>query len=520
MTYAGASGKTAAEMAKVLHFTLPQDQLHPAFGAWAATFQGDTKKQGYQLCIANRLWGQAGYVFLPKFLQITRDDYGAELAQVDFARPEAARQTINTWVEDQTEKKIKNLIAPGVLNAATTLVLTNATYFKGDWDRKFNSRATKDAPFRITADKQINVSMMHQTDYFPYRADEGVQILELPYDGRDASMVIVLPDAVDGLGNLERRITPKKLGDWIATLREREAVMAEIYLPKFRTVSEFRLDPTLRSMGMPLAFSDEADFSGMDGKHDLYLRAVIHKAFIDVNEVGTEAAAATAMPRTFGLPDNTAPVFRADHPFLFLIRDNRTGSILFLGRVVNPKESAHRWNHHRERQEVSRTVVRSAERQCGSIHRVRRVMRLVRIAGIFCGSARRKKMSTDRRPPTGRKAGYPELLELAKQKFDQDEMAKQQARFLQGAFTLDDFKKLLGQTRKLGPLNKILSVLPGMGGMSQTLAELADTRWFESRSQEKRQMRSDTPADAIFRRFQAQNSTFDAWFQQSTWPLT
>jgi len=214
-------------------------------------------------------------------------------------------------------------------------VLTNAIYFKSNWHKQFDSRDTGDAPFRTTVNGQVTVPMMRQTDYFPYGADDGVQILELPYASRDASMLIVLPDAVDGLGNLEKRLTPKKLVGWIAGLREREV---KIYLPKFRTVSEFRLDATLRSMGMPLAFSGEADFSGMTGNSDLFLSAVVHKAYIAVDEHGTEAAAATAEPYDLSAIDGeTPPVFRADHPFLFLIRDNRTGSILFLGRVVNPK---------------------------------------------------------------------------------------------------------------------------------------------------------------------------------------
>ena len=342
MTYAGASGNTAAEMAKTLHFSLPHNQLHPAFATLASKLQGDAEKRGYQLRIANRLWGPTGYTFLPKFLQITRDDYGAELAQVDFARTEDARQTINTWVKDKTEKEVRELVAPGVLSPETRLVLVNAICFKSNWHKQFNAKATIDAPFYITKDKQFAVPMMRQTENVPYGADDGVQILELPYlnyrglyAGRDASMVIVLPDAIDGLGNLEKRLTPEKLGGWMAALREREVWVS---LPRFKVVSDFRLDAALQSMGMPLPFSPNADFAGMDGKHDLYLAAVLHKAFVAVDEHGTEATAATAEPIELSADGETPAVFRADHPFLFLIRDNRTGSILFLGRVVNPKE--------------------------------------------------------------------------------------------------------------------------------------------------------------------------------------
>jgi serpin B len=332
MTYAGASGKTADEIAEVLHFTLPQEQLHPAFASLAAKLRGDTKKEGCQFRIANRLWGQTGYTFLPKFLQITRDDYGAELAQLNFRRMEEARQTINTWVEDQTEKKIKDLIGEGILNRATRLVLTDAIYFMGNWDNPFESDKTHDASFHITADKQITAPMMHQSSLFPYGMVDGTQILELPYVGKHLSMVVLLPKELDGLANLEKQVSAETLRTWTSGLREQEV---KVYLPKFKVVSDFRLDAVLQSMGMPLAFSPHGDLSGMDGKHDLYLRAVVHKTLIDVNEVGTEAAAGTGgeVGALF-----EPPIFHADHPFLFLIRDNRIGTILFLGRVMNPKE--------------------------------------------------------------------------------------------------------------------------------------------------------------------------------------
>ncbi|NLE38060.1 MAG: serpin family protein, partial [Pirellulaceae bacterium] len=284
----------------------------------------------------NRLWGQTGYHFLPAFLQVTREDYGAELAQVDFARnTEAARRTINTWVEDKTEKRIQDLIAPGVLDQATTLVLTNAIYFKGDWQRQFKAEATKEAPFLINPQEKVAVPMMHQRGDFGYGDAGDAQILELPYVGRDLSMFVLLPKRVDGLADLEQKFTLDNLNTWTSGLRRRNV---EVYLPKFTMTSSFRLDRVLSAMGMPLAFSGEADFSGMNGRHDLFISAVIHKAFVDVNEEGTEAAAATAvvMERAAAVPENL--VFRADHPFLLLIRDNRTGSILFLGRMANPKK--------------------------------------------------------------------------------------------------------------------------------------------------------------------------------------
>jgi serine protease inhibitor len=336
MTYAGAKGKTAAEMKGVLHFTVPEEQLHPAFAALTAKLHANTTKQGYQLRIANRLWGQSSFHFLPTFLQVTRDDYGAELARVDFTgNTEAARHAINSWIDEKTENKIKDLIAQGVLGRLTTLVLTNAIYFKGDWQRKFDAKARKDAPFSLTPEEKVTVPMMHQRGDFAYGVVGEVQVLELPYAGKDLSMFVLLPKRVDGLADLEQKLSPETLKAWTSGLREQKV---EVYLPKFKMSASFRLDGVLSSMGMPLAFSDEADFSGMDGKRDLFISAVIHKAFVDVNEEGTEAAAATGvvMSRSAMVVQN--PTFRADHPFLFLIRDNRTGSILFLGRMMNPTE--------------------------------------------------------------------------------------------------------------------------------------------------------------------------------------
>ena len=334
MTYAGARGDTEKEMGEVLHFTLPQAQLHAAFAALADKLLGD-KAKGYQLRIANRLWGQTGYQFLPEFLGITRDQYGAELALVNYKeKTEEARKTINAWVEEQTEQKIQDLIQQGVLNQMTRLVLTNAIYFKGDWASQFDEKTTKDAPFRVTADETANVPMMYQKDKFKYGAAEGVQLLELPYESGDLSMLILLPEKVGGLAELEKRLTTDRLAKWASAARKQKV---NVYLPKFTMISQFGLKDVLTSMGMPLAFTPgKADLSGMNGKRDLFISAVIHKAFVEVNEEGTEAAAATGV--AVGVTSvQITPTFRADHPFVFLIRDNRTGSILFMGRVMNPK---------------------------------------------------------------------------------------------------------------------------------------------------------------------------------------
>jgi serpin B len=240
-------------------------------------------------------------------------------------------------VEEQTGGKIKNLLQPSHLSPNTSLVLTNAIYFKGDWSSPFSKAGTKDEVFTVTEDKRVPVPMMHRTGRLNYSDGEDFQALELPYAGDDLSMVIVLPKKMDGLARVEESLTSEKLSAWLAKLGPRRV---DVALPKFKVEAGFELQKVLPAMGMPLAFTGSADFSGIDGKRDLFISAVIHKAFVDVNEEGTEAAAATAVvlarPSAVVRPP-PAVVFRADHPFAFLIRHNRSGSILFLGRVVNPR---------------------------------------------------------------------------------------------------------------------------------------------------------------------------------------
>jgi len=340
MTYAGARGETEKEMAHVLHFRLPQDRLPSTFAFLMAKVRSE--EDGNQLRIANRLWGQQSYDFLPEFLRVTKEDYGAELGLVNFVTSnEEARTTINDWVEKQTENKIRDLVPPGILNDLTRLVLTNAIYFKGTWVMPFDKRATEEAPFKLAPMKTVNVPMMCREYLFEYGAVGDIQILGLPYKGDKLSMLIVLPKSVDGLAHLEKQLTTANLGKWLSALQKRDVI---VYLPRFTMTSQFQMNEVLKSMGMPSAFSETgaADFSGMNGKRDLFIRAVIHKAFVDVNEEGTEAAAATAIDMEClamdSEPPPPPPVFRADHPFVFFIRDNRTGTILFMGRVGNPKE--------------------------------------------------------------------------------------------------------------------------------------------------------------------------------------
>lgn len=335
MTYAGARGQTAAQMAAVLHFPADQQRLHSAFATLSKDLHAESETQGYQLHVANALWGQKGYRFREDFLLTTKTHYGAGLQEVDFrTAAEEARKTINAWVEQQTKDTIKDLIPPGVLDALTRLVLTNAIYFKGDWLSPFMKPLTKEEDFKVSADRQLTVLLMHQTGFFNYFAGDNFQALELPYVGGKLSMVVLLPKKVDGLTEFEQSLTAQNLTQWLPQLQRREV---EVTLPKFKVTAEFTLNEVLSRMGMPLAFRAAADFSGMREEKDLYLSAVIHKAYVDVNEEGTEAAAATGIGmRTLSLGPPPA-IFRADHPFVFLIRYNSSGSILFLGRMAQPQ---------------------------------------------------------------------------------------------------------------------------------------------------------------------------------------
>ena len=337
MTYAGARGRTEKQMADVLHFSLPQERLHPAFGALEKQLNTGGKEGRYQLSVANALWGQRGYSFLMGFVDLIEENYGAGIRQADFVNEtEKARGKINGWVERMTNDKIKDLIKPGVLNALTRLVLTNAIYFKGDWAIQFDKKDTRDAPFTVSPDKKVSVPLMYLKENFKYFANRKLQILELPYKAEDLSMIVLLPRRIDGLAELEQSLTLENLNTWLKGLRKQEVI---VYLPKFKiTWGVFELKDILKAMGMKDAFSGKADFSAMTGRRDLFISNVLHKAFVEVNEEGTEAAAATAVIME-KVAMSIKPVFRADHPFVFIIKDNRSGSILFMGRVSNPKET-------------------------------------------------------------------------------------------------------------------------------------------------------------------------------------
>jgi len=333
MTYGGARGDTAEEMAKTLHFTLGAEKTHPAFADLDTTFYEIQKKGSVQLHIANSLWPQKDYRFLPEYLTLTKRYYGVSITPVDYVKAtEEARKIINTWVEDRTKEKIKDLIGKGDLDPVTVLLLVNAIYFKGNWASQFDLKRTTKSDFSLLSGGKTQVSMMYQKGTFGYREIEGAQVLELPYNGKQLSMILILPDEPTHLSKLEDELTLANLDSWLSRIPEEDV---NVYLPKFKvTWGTFELNKPLQALGMRKAFGSGADFSGMDGTKILSISAVLHKAFVEVNEEGTEAAAATAVVMSRGVP--RIHTFRADHPFIFLIRDNTTGSILFLGRMVDP----------------------------------------------------------------------------------------------------------------------------------------------------------------------------------------
>jgi serpin B len=343
MTFAGAFRRTEQEMSNVLRFPAEQDDLHPVFAKLNETIFGDPHPD-YTINVANKLWGQKGRKFEARFLELLRTCYDTDLEQLDFGgQPEAACQRINQWVEEQTAGKITNLISAEALNEFTDLLLVNAVYFKGDWTEQFDETATKEASFPLGLLKKVELQMMHQQADFSYAEVDGIQVVELPYGDRDLSMVVLLPKRVGGLAKLEASLSGSNVSKWINALSPQ---LVKVFLPKFRLTQQFALSDILKSMGMTTAFDiTTADFSGIKDMGacillPLCISEVIHKSFVEVNEKGTEAAAATAVQMEMLSMSPHAPppppVFRADHPFVFMIRHRESGSILFMGRVVNP----------------------------------------------------------------------------------------------------------------------------------------------------------------------------------------
>jgi len=338
MTYTGARGDTEKQMSAVLHFNQKQDELHSAFGALQRQLNEVGTRKGVELSIANALWAQKGHSFRQEFVKVALGQYGAKLNQADFAtQADAAIQEINSWVEVKTKDKIQNILASGSLDASTRLALVNAIYFKGDWVKAFNKKVTFPQPFYLTKSRQTDVPLMYRTDKVRYMEDESIQAVELPYKGNELSMVILLPKEVEGCGQLENSLSLRYLSGRLKAMKSQEV---DLLVPRFKLESTFELSEELKQLGMRNAFQANADFSGMDGTTNLFISSVSHKAWAEVTEEGTEAAAATAAAvATLGIShEPPRPMFRADHPFIFLIRHNRSGSILFFGRLADPTQ--------------------------------------------------------------------------------------------------------------------------------------------------------------------------------------
>ena len=336
MANAGARGQTAQEIQSVLHIRY-DSTYDSALGTLLADLAKAGNTGGNELLTANGLWVQKGFAIQPAFENTLANNYHAPLSLLDFhANPDAARAQINRWTEEHTKEKIKNLFPAGSIDAGTRLVLTSAIYFYGKWQEPFVTSRTQPAPFTLPGGTKTQASFMNQTSHFGYIETPSAQILEMRYAGTGIGFDVLLPKTAGGLTDLEKSLTVENLTGWLGNLAPRNV---QVSLPKFRAESEFSLRKALSAMGMPTSFSDRADFSGIDPQHGLAISEVVHKAFVDVSEQGTEAAAATGitMRATAMRMPEPAVVFRADHPFLFLIRDTNTGAVLFIGRLTKPQ---------------------------------------------------------------------------------------------------------------------------------------------------------------------------------------
>ena len=334
MTSTGAMEETLKQMTKTLH--LPANP-HPGFGELIAKLNAADPK-AYQLSVANSLFGQKGYPWLPSFLDVTNKYYQAGLKEVDYMQPEGARKQINDWVETKTNKKITDLMPAGSIGTDTRLVLVNAIYFKGNWNTPFDAKKTQKAAFHVSATEQADVQMMSVKNHFHYFENADMQLVAMPYAKNELSFVILLPRKQDGIADLEKKYTGNAISQWMNLGSGTPDVTVQ--MPKFKLEAKFDLGDQLAAMGMSDAFSaNKANFAGMDGKRDLYIQKVIHKSFIEVNEEGTEAAAATGIAMAMkAMPAPKAPlIVRCDHPFTFMIVDNATSSVLFAGRYGEPK---------------------------------------------------------------------------------------------------------------------------------------------------------------------------------------
>jgi len=334
MVYEGAAGKTAEEIRSAFGFSDSSIERRASFASIFNQLNGENNK--YDLRTANSLWAQKDYSFLDGYVDVLKNFYGAEANNVDFkGSAENVRREINKWVENKTNDKIKDLFAEGSLNDMTRLVLANAIYFKGSWGSAFEEKATKDQDFYLDSGSTASVPTMNKKDDFKYAESNGVKVLEMPYQGEKLSMLVFLP-AKGSTKSFESSLSAKKIAELKGKLTSKEV---SVSIPKFKFDKGYSLNDSLKKMGILEAFEPGlADFSGMDGTKDLFISQAVHKAFIEVNEEGTEAAAATGVAMAVtAMPIEEEPLaFKADHPFIFLIQDNESGNILFMGKVADP----------------------------------------------------------------------------------------------------------------------------------------------------------------------------------------
>lgn len=335
MVYEGADGKTAEEIRSVFHF---QEASSKRWKNWELILNEINEKgKKYELFTANALWVQEGFKILPEYRRVIERYYKGNVSSLDFSgKAENARLEINRWVEEKTNKRIRDLFHPGSLNELTRLVLTNVIYFKGEWLKQFDKNETRDEDFRVSKEKIVKVPMMRitgQNARFNYAETEKLQIIEMDYKGNEFSMIVLLPNK--DIKEIEESLTEENLRNWLKELKEERV---DIFFPKFRLNKKYILNENIKDMGAPSAFSPgEADLSRIDGTRELFIQIAVHQAFLEVNEEGTTAGGATGI--SIGI--TAVPikkVFRADHPFIFIIRDKESENILFIGKVYDPTE--------------------------------------------------------------------------------------------------------------------------------------------------------------------------------------
>lgn len=345
LAYAGARGEAAAEISEVLYFDPRQEAFHPAMGSLAQDLQ--VYDEGQTLRINNAVWLDTSLIVEADWLALTRDQYGAEETRTDFSSaPEAARNQINRWVEDKTEDRIKDLLAPSHVDETTRAVLVNTIYMKADWASPFAAQATQEEPFYLLSGEAPDTTMMHQTGSFQHIEANNFKAVQLPYKGNELSLIILLPDTQKGIADLESRLSADTLNKWMTSLEEAGSVRIDLKLPKLKLKDKYELAETLQRLGLIAPFAgDPFHFAGMVDPEKqpgggVSIDKVVHQTFLEVDEKGTEAAAATAitMRKTATITPTETPIaFHADHPFLLILKHNETGTVLFLGRIADPR---------------------------------------------------------------------------------------------------------------------------------------------------------------------------------------